>query len=426
MPGWARQVMMKRARIRLQLVVVLILAAALVTVLFTARSPSPRFVPGRQLPAGTEQEVDFGWDGAALSGGKIWGSIEPSNNTTHTYYVEDFGKAATVQAWIDRCYFLYDLDQRTVLGQLLNAEPVFLNRDQTKLLCRQVDPSSGALKKRLAALAWNSSGGKIKLPWANETEVLWVLNLQNNCAVKIGRLIQRPRGGSDFVRSPGFRFGYTIPTTSTGKPEFFLCDLEQNSLTKINATGELTGWWDEHDILIKSAFNDFVLFDVLTRKTTTLFGSEAVARSLREMGIDHPVDLRAFDNWNGRDGDFYFTAEHPNWMTRESFLVKADRSGRALSLVSPQFQFQAYGCLDATAAHYLYLRISLESNDNAGVYLRDLKSNSERRLAAPESNVPYDPPRFYGNGVIYHVGEGELWRVDLKGSNRIRLFPPPQ
>jgi hypothetical protein len=81
--------------------------------------------------------------------------------------------------------------------------------------------------------------------------------------------------------------------------------------------------------------------------------------------------------------------------------------------------------LDATAAHYLYAGENgrFGSGGNGGVFLLDLASNTTRTLVPPDNSGQYSLPRFYSDSAIYFTNR-EPWRIDLNGSNAVRLFPP--
>src|SRR5437016_7203990 len=107
---------MKRIAILLSSGFVLIALIVLVASSPTASPKVPRFVPTRSQPIGSYVRMDYDWAGAVpFQGGKVW-------------------IWAIVSATNRHC-FLYDLNDRMVVGELLNAGPVFFNHDQTTLLC---------------------------------------------------------------------------------------------------------------------------------------------------------------------------------------------------------------------------------------------------------------------------------------------------
>src|SRR5215813_5655061 len=98
--------------------------------IFSGDPRAPRFVPMQTQPSGPYRHMDYGWgELAPVRDGKVWIWTVP----------------ATTNARIQN--FLYDLKYRRVSGELLNASPVFANREQTKLLCEGYGS--------LAALKWN-------------------------------------------------------------------------------------------------------------------------------------------------------------------------------------------------------------------------------------------------------------------------------
>lgn len=282
-----------------------------------------------------------------------------------------------------------------------------------------------SLKGKLFLLLNKLSLGKIPVPPTNRVESFWILDLQHPSARRIGAVSQIPGAGGRWHQSPGFRYGYTVPSTARKGTEFFLCDLDQPGFRKIRYDGRLQGWWDDQNILVKDPADNFVLFDIVTQKTTTLFTAGAFANSLQQMGLaTNLAPVVAFPNWNGRAFDFYFNAP-TNWVAGWSYLLKADRSTRTLTLVSRDFEFKWGGRLDATGSHYLYDGESGApgSGGNGGVFLRDLTDNTTRTIVPPDNKGQYAISRFYQDSVIYFTNR-LIWRIDLNGSNNVQILLP--
>jgi hypothetical protein len=367
---------------------------------------APRFVPGqvRSVPASATILYDWGAP-VPFAQGKVW--------------------IWAISSATNRHFFLYDLDTRQIAGELLNAGPVFCNRDQTKLLCEGHDSLETSVKQKVMAYIERLSGGKIRLPKINRAETFWVLDMRDNSVRRLGELAQFPGTGSTWRPSPGFRYGCNVPSNAEEGSAFFLCDLETAVFEKIKLQGDVQGWWDDTRILLRDPTNNFILFDVATRNTNTLFSSDALADSLRQMDLTTGIGkIRAINNWNGRDYDFYFALQSESYRAGESFLLKANHADPSLKLLYRNFKFEHLGRLDASATHYLYNGESGSPGrgGNGGVFLRDLSDNTSRTLVEPDGSGQYALARFYGDEIIYFRNRLP-WRMNLNGSNNVPLFP---
>jgi hypothetical protein len=365
---------------------------------------APRFVPGQVQPIGLTS-IHYNYSAPIpFAGGKVW--IWASSNATN------------------RHCFLYDLDTRLIVGELFNAGPVFCNHDQTKLLCEGHGSLVTSVKEKVIAFIQKGSLGKIPLQKVNNAETFWVLDLRDNSVRRVGALSQIPGTGSTWRPSPGFRYGCNVPNNAEERSAFFLCDLEIGVFEKIKIQGDLQGWWDDSHILIRDPANNFILFDVIRRMTNTLFSANALADSLRQMDLTNDTGrIRAINNWNGRDYDFYFALQNESARAGESFLLKANHADPALKLIYRKFKFEHLGRLDVAATHYLYNGESGSPGNggNGGVFLRDLNDNTSRTLVPPDGSGQYALPRFYGDEVIYFRNRLP-WRMELNGSNNVPLF----
>jgi len=380
-----------------------------VVILVTQRpgpdADAPRFVPGapRSVPSFTKNHYNWIAD-VAFEGGRIWMWTASATNS-HTY--------------------LYDLEHRVILGELFNAGvPELCRRDGSRLLCQGRDSPATTLKRRMAEFFRKVLGGKA-LPAAKRTETFWILDVQSNTAVRVGMLSQLPGAGSRWHPSPNFRYGYTVPSGFSSS--FCLCDLESKTFAQFPAPGELQGWWDDQHILVESAPNHLDLFDIVTRKTQTLFTPTSISTFLTQAGLTNEMaDLSAFANWNGHDFDFYFGIKGLiNGLGKGgSFLLKADRVGPALKLLYRNFDFRWGGVLDNTGTHYLYDGEpgAPGQRGNGGLYLRDLTNHSTFTIVPPDNKGQYAIPRFYGNEVIYFRNR-VLHRIRLDGSEDEPLLP---
>lgn len=395
---------MNRIKIILPIALLLLLAAALLRPP-KADSNAPKFVPATSQPTGPFGKEGYNW-GADIpfQGGKAWIWSALSRTNGHLY--------------------LYDLDKGIVLGELFNAGVAFANQDQTRLLCEGYPSPVVSFKDKVVALLNQISSGKIT---TNNVEHYWILDLRNHSAWRVGELSQSPGFGSRWRRSPGFRYGFNVPSNHDVNV-FFLCDLETGKFERIKFDGWLEGWWDDHSILISDPGGNYVLFDVVRRTTSTLFSLETFARNVRALGIsDNPTNLSTIFNWNGRDYDLYFTGKQDwNLYTNGSFLIKAERAGPMLKLIHPHVKFGWSGHLDITATHELYGggNWAPGAGGNGSVILRDLANSTERVIVPPDNSGQYSLPRFYGDSIIYSRNR-VLWRIDLNGTNATRLLPPP-
>ena len=89
----------------------------------------------------------FEHDQCAFAGGKLWIVPNPIN------YL----------ASADWRFYLCDIEQRKVLGLMSNAVPVWLNADQTKVLCVQPTLPKSRFKMRLDKLINQVTFGRIKI-----------------------------------------------------------------------------------------------------------------------------------------------------------------------------------------------------------------------------------------------------------------------
>jgi len=336
--------------------------------------------------------------------GKMWVSVV-STNKGHT--------------------FLFDIDSQSILGELVNASPVFFNHDQTKLLCSQrttVTATKNAVwrwVKECLTRIWNHSSHTFQ-----DTETFWVVDLKRNSVTRLGRGYQWSGAGSSFRPSPGFRYGFNKPTGSFDVPEILICDIENNTFRKDQVDGYPVGWWDVQRILVKDKKNDLVLYDVQTRTTSAFLSLRELQKSFVELGVTNPPGAaNAFFMWDGSQNNFYLTEGNKRWSAEESYLIKIERPGR-LILLDPHFKFEWSDHLDGTGTYYLYSGRE-PGQTNSAVYVRDLKAGKSREVIPPDPNRinDFSLPNFYGTDVIY-CRSNLLWRVSLEGSQNRRLFPP--
>jgi hypothetical protein len=312
-----------------------------------------------------------------------------------------------------------------VVGELVNAGmPVLGTRDGSKVLCLGQDSLATSFKRRALVATAKLLGGKV--PPGNRTETFWVLDIRDNSATRLGAVSQIPGTGSRWHPSPGFCYGYTVPSTTSGR-SLFLCNLETKAITQIETRFELIGWWDDQNILVENGVNDFALFDIATEKSQPLFGPSDIAAFFSGAGLTNvPGGIGVFPNWNGRDFDFYFgpKSDIQGLGGTNSFLGKIEKTPPSLRLIYSDFQFRWGGYLDSDATHYLYQGESGTpgKGGNGAVYLKNLTNDTVLTLVAPNNRGQYAIPRFCGDEVIYFQNK-LLRRVKLDGSGDSFLLP---
>jgi hypothetical protein len=385
-----------------------------VTVALLAPTPGhgtasqPQFVKMEKEPVGTFSWQQYDWAAAVpFQGGKMW-VMTTLGTTNHPY-------------------LLYDLEKKRVEGELLNGGAIFFNGDLTKVFCEGPLTAVITWKTRLFERVNRFVPGKFGIP-TNRVEAFWILDLRDNSAKRVGNLSQMPGTGSRWYPSPGFRYGYTRPTTLEWGKEFILCELEGATMEKVSLNADLLGWWDDQNILVKDADRNFVLWDVASQRTTPLFTQQQVEAVLKENGLDdYRAPPSAFTSWNGKDYDVYFfcgPAGSYKPDSGRSFLLKADRATKTLRVHSREFRFGYLGTLNETGTLYAYNGESGPSGrgGSGAVHVRDLRDESERAVVAADNRGQYALPRFYGDTIVFWRNR-LLWRQKVDETNAVRLLP---
>lgn len=370
-----------------------------------SQSNAPRFVPA---PAGfkggayTEMDYNFLLP-SPFEGGLVWISVF-NKRVSHSY--------------------LYDIEHKKVLGELINGWPEFGNRDQSKVLLMG---NPGSFKEKLFQLVGRITGGKLTLSTRNIEESFEVFDRKKNHAEPVGRMYQFAGAGSRWYPSPTYRYGFTRPTANSGS-EVFLCDLDKSQMTKITIRGIPVGWWNETAILYKSNDRDFALYDVVREKTSVLLKADAIKEFLKQNKFSTDLsrdDVKPFPMWDGRQYQFYFTDTYKRWEATNSFLAKIERPSGSLKLIDADFKFEWSDSFDNNGRYYLFGGREFSDGDKvSGVYLRDLQTGETRTLVEDCGIDQHSIPQWYGNGVIYSRSN-MLWRIGLSETNATRLFPPP-
>jgi hypothetical protein len=375
---------------------------------------APRFIPAKSRPTFGPYRLLW-YQKLALSpfeGGKMW--IMTSAGTNGYRFV------------------LYDIDHRVVLGELTHdANPVFMNQDQSRVLCLQRVPGARSLKAEvLRFYTWMTRNkfsssqppGDVERVWV---EKFWVVSLNGESATRIGELDQMEGAGSAFVSSPDFRYGYSyVLNEGTKDKGIFLCDLEQKKFWNAGLDGWPAGWWNATSIVIKDPKNNLILYDVVSRKTSVLVSAGQITRFLNDAQISETdvSGANLFCVWNGHEDDFYLTDTREMSESAVSFLAKVEKPKAKLKLLLREFKFEWSGHFDPTGTYYLFNGESGQTS--SGVFLRNMTNGTTTTLVEPDGSRDFSIPRFYRETVIY-MRNNELWQVDVNGSKQSRLFPPP-
>jgi hypothetical protein len=247
--------------------------------------------------------------------------------------------------------------------------------------------------------------------------------MKNNTAVRLGQAAQLNGAGSEFQPAPGFRYAYNKPTASSMKSEFLLCDLEKRTITTETNSGWPAGWWDAQNIVIKETNRSFSLYDVVTKKSAPFLDAATLTNFFAEQKIPQgPTNVNAIFMWHSSTPEVYLTDSYQRWLAAESYLIRVERPGRTLKLLNPSFKFEWSDHFSAGGARYVYSGRE-QGEGSAGVYLKDVSSAATNTLVADNGDRSMSIPQFCKDSVIY-IQSNMLWRVDLTGSNRVRLFPP--
>jgi len=380
----------------------LVLAILVILLLaFANESGAPKFVPGAPATVTPWGPTWYAWhDDVPFRDGRLWLLVDDTNNVVSHI-------------------FLYDLNHRAILGELVNNGlhlPLLQNSDGSRLL---VDGSPPGLVSALRTIL--TGAGKIspRIGAASSrlADSFWVVETQNNSAK---RVVTRAVPGT-WQPSPDFHYGFCMAAEKVR----FLCDLETQHVTQPDVAGIPRGWWDTHTILLEVGTNSLGLFDVQSLQSRTLLGPDQIQAFLATNNLLNDASgVRAFANWNGREFDFYLGCASQMLTTRalkpqvgRSFLLKIDRNGPTLKLLSREFEFQPQGVLDATGTHYLY-----GGGLFGEVYLRDLLNDRVTTVVPPGKIGQFARARFFGDEVIY-FRDGQIRRVKLDGTSDEPVLP---
>lgn len=323
---------------------------------------------------------------------------------------------------------LYDIDDRKILGQLLNGWPVLMASDGVKSVCAQpvlelrwrLYRLLDSVTRRLSRASPQTAAAlRSARPAARGKVRYWLLDLVRNSASRIG---EAPLWSNALFPSPDFRYAFSELFNASGGMELYCFDLRRCQVKNSQVPSWGT-WWDNTRILLATTNHDFVLYDVVSEKTTPFLSSREIAAFLQEHRLAEETRIGTFSIWNGREYDVYLADEQQKSLATASFLIEVGRPDGRLKLQSRHFRFGVAGHLDPTQRYYLYCG-SDPRWDTDGVFVRDLQSGVEHVLVEPNAGGYHSLPRFYRDSVIY-VRSNALWRINLDGANNTRLFPPP-
>lgn len=341
-----------------------------------------------------------------FAGDKVWLTTLASNRVSHTY--------------------LFDLVRREVLGELTNADPVVLDSSGSKLLClqrwqHQTNDFGFRIHRWLAKISrrTNPFDASDDVP-----ETISMIAFRGSTTAAMGEIWQQSGAGTGFQFSPDSRFGANKGSAYFGRSEIYVCDLKNESAFNLKQDGWPNGWWDDSNLIIKTTASDFIKFDVVTGKTNLLLSAKQVASFLANYGFTNSprADLKSF--WTGKQFDFYLIGGFEEWSANASYLIKVTRPNADLELIDKKFKFEWSGRFDPTQHWYVYTGRDAGKGSDA-VYLRDLKSNTERVLVPSLGSPSFSLPNFWGTNVVF-VRSNRLWQVSIDGGNPEQLFPPPK
>ncbi|MGZ4963302.1 MAG: hypothetical protein ACXWC8_12170, partial [Limisphaerales bacterium] len=354
----------------------------------------------------------------------------PTNATVWDMYNwDDVNPCRDGKLWVwarlgtDTHEYLYDLNTKLIVGELLNGGAVSFNQDGTKLLCTtsaEAVTFSERLVQRLNELVAKARHLPPPKP-SFRYESVWLVNLRINTAKHVGVLKQYYGSGSSWRPSPSFRFVCNQTSTQSGLKKFFVFDFDTETIKEMPCPKYPLGWWDDRTVLM-SDNDDVNGFNALTGVTTNLLSSANIEAFLGTNGVTNVKKPTIFIAWNKEHYDFYVSSAH-RYDSNAAFLAQIDRSGPSLKMVNRAFEFHWMGQFSPDKTLYLYSGESGKwgSGGNGSVLLRDVRDNSTRVLVPSDRSKQYSLCRFYEGGVIYSRNR-HLWRIDLNGSNNVPLF----
>lgn len=209
-------------------------------------------------------------------------------------------------------------------------------------------------------------------------------------------------------------------------------------MTLVRFQGSIQGWWDEHHLLAVDGQHNFLLFDVITRETSSIFTAAQLQDFLKKSGLPDAIDrMSAKPTWTGEQYTIFYLSSQTNGIRSVATVLKVGpaRTGTnapstaaipELQIFQRDFQFEWLGNLNAAGTLYVFPGESGQpgSGGDGSVHIRDLRTGETRTLVETDHSNQYTLPRFYKNRIIY-TRSRQLWSIDVNGSNNFKLFQLP-
>ena len=184
------------------------------------------------------------------------------------------------------------------------------------------------------------------------------------------------------------------------------------------------GWWSDNEVLFLAPNGDMALHNVETRMSGVLFSIGDIQSFLRSHGLALSPGSNHYSVLSAWHKDhFEFCLVDNFYGQKSSWLVKIDRSGPALRLLSTTFPFARLGRFNGAGTHYVHSG-ERETGDQSAVYLYDIATSKTLTLVPPTPGATaYSLPNFYGDRIVY-VQDKTIRSTNLDGSGQRILFPP--
>jgi hypothetical protein len=316
------------------------------------------------------------------------------------------------------CWIL-NVANGNVLGELTGLAPISLDGKRKRIFGIRHQPPPSRIRQ-----FFDMARSYLRLPARAElSSEYWLIDLANG---KRERFSSSTRWDDGFtgVSSPDQQKVYQMrmPAIAPRVPIVFY-NLNTLSISSNTIPGQAYGWWSNTEIIYKDA-TGFALFDVDHTLNKPLLTKEELREWLKSKGVAQDElsnAVGAFPVWDGRDYQFYIADLHTKWSANTGFLARIEKQTKELKLISTEFQFNWSDHFDSSGQFYTYSGRQ-SGQQSSAVFLRDLKKGTERVLV-PEDKAYFSIPNFYEDSLIF-IRSNALWRIDLNGSNLVRLMPP--
>lgn len=363
--------------------------------------PKPQFIPG-PVPRGNYPNVHYPFLSAQpFSDGLTWIWTNPATNE--------------VKMWV------INVDTGNFLGELKNVDPLAIDARAGQVFCQWLPPPPNPFVEAFFNRLRQTFG--LKLDPATR-ESYWLLDLNTGKAAFLGHTPD-PQMPSSAVPSPAFSRAYLLDIHKPDGTEVFHFDLVAKKIGRLKLPGWPLGWWSDTDILYKLDAGGLGVFNAASGASEMVFTADYLESWLKEHAIQlEPQKVAAFPVWNGQSYDFYATDTHAKWLAATSFLARVDKQEKKLVLLDKEFKFGWSDHLHPSGKFYIYSGRTTGSGSSA-IFLRTLPGGEDSTLLPRDPNESYfSLANFSGDSVIFKRSNS-LWKINLKGSNTVRLFPPP-